>query len=81
MENKEKLWCECSKEEKRDMRNWEQRYRYATNQYKEHMSLAIKNIEGAIHIAEGIREKFIETTNKLAKELDEIEEKYNENDC
>lgn len=80
MENKEKLWCECSKEEKRDMRNWEQRYRYAINSYKVDMSLALKRAEDAIHEAEGIRDKFIKTTYKLAKELDEIEEKYNEND-
>ena len=75
---KDKLWSECSKEEKRDMYNWEKRYRYAISQYKEHMSLAIKNIEGAICIAEGTREKFIETTDKLAKELDEIERKYDD---
>lgn len=78
MENKEKMWCECSKEEKREMHNWDKRYRYAIKQYKEHMSLAIKNIEGAIRIAEGIREKFIEATDKLAEELDEIEEKYDD---
>lgn len=75
---KDKLWCECSKEEKRDMSNWEQRYRYAVNSYKVDMSLALKRTEDAINEAESIRKKFIETINKLAKELDEIERKYDD---
>lgn len=61
--SKEKLWCECSKEEHSEIRNWNKRRKQN-----------IKDFENGMIT----QRQYKLRVNKLSKELDEIERKYDD---
>lgn len=85
MNNPNKLWAECTKEEHRELRNWEARYKRMLVSYRIDLEALQEQYESRKITANEFVSSVLELSKKknakldlLEKQLNEIERKYDD---